>query len=168
MRRFYENLIFAMAVLAGVILVGMSLWVTYDVLMRYVLASPTIWADDLSEYGLLWATFLAAPWVLRQEGHVRVGLVVERLAPRHQRLIGIGTSLVGALVCGIFAWQTAMTTADFFARGLIVARNWAIPLWVPYVIIPWGSAFLVIEFVARAARYARGSAAGQGAESVHL
>lgn len=154
----YEGLIHAMAVLGALILVGMSLWVTYDVVARYVFVSPTIWASDLSEYGLLWATFLAAPWVLRQEGHVRIEIIVERLPRQYRRAIGIVVSVVGAVVCVIFAWQTGLTTVDFFARDLMEARIWRIPQWIPYSVIPLGSAVLAVEFVARALRYARHTA----------
>lgn len=151
----YVWLIHGMAVLGALILVGMSLWITYDVVMRYVLVSPTIWAGDLSEYGLLWATFLAAPWVLRQEGHVRIEIFVERLSHQHRRKTGVIVSILGAVVCVIFAWQTALTTVDFFARDLMEARIWRVPQWIIYSVIPLGSAFLAVEFVARALRYAR-------------
>jgi C4-dicarboxylate transporter DctQ subunit len=164
----YVSLIHAMAVLGALILVGMSLWITYDVVARYLFASPTIWANDLSEYGLLWATFLAAPWVLRREGHVRIEIFVERLSRQHRRTIGVIVSLVGAVVCVIFAWQTALTTVDFFTRGLMEARIWRIPQWIPYSVIPLGSAFLAAEFVARVLRYARHTSGDLLGQTGHL
>ncbi len=164
----YAGLIRGMAVLGALILVGMSLWITYDVLARYVFVSPTIWAGDLSEYGLLGATFLAAPWVLRQEGHVRIEIFVERLSRQHRRMIGVAVSLVGAVVCIVFAWQTAVTTVDFFSRDLMEARIWRIPQWIPYSVIPLGSAFLAVEFVARALRYARHTSADLLGQTGHI
>jgi TRAP-type C4-dicarboxylate transport system permease small subunit len=59
--RAYDRLIVAMAYLAGLLIIGMSLWISYEVVARYVFLRPTIWAADLSEYTLLWSTFLAAP-----------------------------------------------------------------------------------------------------------
>ena len=167
-RCFLNRLILGMAILAGLILVGMSLWISYDVFMRYVLARPTIWAGDLSEYGLLWATFLAAPWVLRNEGHVRIELLVDHLPVIWRDALAIAASVVCALVSGVFTWQTGLTSFDFFTRGLMVARTWEIPSWVPYAVIPVGSAFLTLEFILRAVRYARGGHGGRTDENLHI
>lgn len=151
----YTALIDGLAAVSALILIGMSLWVSYDVTLRYVFVAPTSWADDLSEYGLLWATFLAAPWVLRNGGHVRVELLVVRLSESHRRRLEVACSVLGAIVCAIFAWQTALTVIEFYMRGLMMARIWRIPLWMPYAAIPVGSSLLAMEFFLRALRIVR-------------
>lgn len=151
----WEKLIAALAFLGALLMGAMALWITYEVLMRYFLESPTFWAVDLSEYAMLWAAFLAAPWVLRREGHVRVEVFVEKMGPGRQRRLGVVTSALGALVCAIMAWQGGATVWDFYARGILVAREWQVPQWVVYLVIPLGSALLTVEFVRRAGRYLR-------------
>lgn len=151
----YEKLIDALAFLGALLMGGMALWITYEVLMRYFLQRPTFWAVDLSEYAMLWAAFLAAPWVLRREGHVRVEVFIERMNPRRQRRLGFIISVIGAIVCAIMAWQGAATVWDFYVRGTNVAREWQVPQFVVYLVIPIGSAFLTLEFVRRAGRYLR-------------
>lgn len=168
MRAVYNKLVLGMAILAGVILAGMSLWISYDVVMRYVFARPTIWADDLSEYALLWATFLAAPWVLQNEGHVRIELLVDQLSVKWRNAVAVAASSLCAVVSAIFTWQTGLTSMEFFNRGMIMARSWEIPTWVPYAAIPLGGAFLTIEFVLRALRYARGGNGARTDENLHI
>jgi TRAP-type C4-dicarboxylate transport system permease small subunit len=129
--------------------------VTYEVLMRNFLRSPTSWAVDLSEYAMLWAAFLAAPWVLRREGHVRVEVLVERAGPARQRALGVFTSVLGALGCAIMAWQGAEAVWDFYVRETTMAREWQVPQFAVYLVIPIGSALLTVEFVRRARRYLR-------------
>ena len=151
----HEKLITALAFLGALLMGGMALWITYEVLMRYFLERPTFWAVDLSEYAMLWAAFLAAPWVLRREGHVRVEVFVERMSPRHQRVLGVFCSALGAVVCAIMTWQGGATVWDFYVRGITVAREWQVPQWFVYLAIPIGSALLAGEFVRRAGRYIR-------------
>ena len=151
----WDKLIAALAFLGALLMGGMALWITYEVLMRYFLQRPTFWAVDLSEYAMLWAAFLAAPWVLRREGHVRVEVFVERMSPGRQRGLGIVMSALGAIVCAILAWQGAATVWDFYVRGVNVAREWQIPQFAVYLVIPIGSALLTIEFARRAGRYLR-------------
>jgi len=58
----------------------LTLSVTYEVFMRYVLNSPTVWAFDMmvQMYGALF--LMAGPYALSQDGHVRAD-VVYRLFP---------------------------------------------------------------------------------------
>jgi TRAP-type C4-dicarboxylate transport system permease small subunit len=150
----YEQTIIALAFVGAIAMGAMALWITYEVLMRYLLERPTFWAVDLSEYAMLWAAFLAAPWVLRREGHVRVEVFVERMTPENQRRLGVLTSVLGAVVCAIMAWQGTVTVLDFYTRGVTVAREWQVPQFVTYLAIPIGSALLTVEFGRRARRYA--------------
>jgi TRAP-type C4-dicarboxylate transport system permease small subunit len=149
----HDRVVAGLAFLAALAMGAMALWITYEVLMRYFLERPTIWAVDLSEYAMLWAAFLAAPWVLRREGHVRVEVFVERMTPGAQRAVGVATSLLGVVVCAVLTWQGAATVWNFYARGLVVAREWQVPQWIVYLAIPIGAALLTVEFVRRTLRY---------------
>jgi TRAP-type C4-dicarboxylate transport system permease small subunit len=151
----YEKLITALAFVGAILMGGMAVWVTYEVLARYLFQSPTFWAVDLSEYAMLWAAFLAGPWVLSKEGHVRVEVFVERMTPAHQRRLGVVISIIGAIACAVMAWQGAVTVWDFYVRGTNMAREWEVPQYLVYLVIPIGSALLTVEFARRAGRYLR-------------
>ena len=58
----------------------LTLSVTYEVFVRYVLNSPTVWAFDvmIQMYGALF--LMAGPYALSQDGHVRAD-VIYRLFP---------------------------------------------------------------------------------------
>ena len=71
----------AFAVLAMFILVGLVVCVSMEVVMRYFAGSPTRWVNEFSEYALLWLAFLAAPWILREDAHVKVEMLTETLSP---------------------------------------------------------------------------------------
>lgn len=133
----------------------MSLWITYEVIMRYFLNAPTIWAVDLSEYALLWGTFLAGPWLVRIGGHVRVEALIEHLRPSHQHILGVISSTVAAAVVLIMLWQGLEATLSVYERGQMIARSWQIPRWTVWAAIPLGSFFMVIEFIRAAVRSAR-------------
>ena len=63
----------------GVFLI-LTLSVTYEVFVRYVLNAPTVWAFDMmvQMYGALF--LMAGPYALAQDAHVR-GDVLYRLFP---------------------------------------------------------------------------------------
>lgn len=157
--KLYDRLLTGLAFLGGALMIGMALWVTYEVLMRYLVRRPTIWAVDLSEYAMVWAVFLAGPWLLRHDRHVNIEVVVERLGPRGRQVLGVVTSIVGALVCAVLGWQGLVTVADLWTRGVVFAKEWAVVQYPFYLVIPFGSALLVVEFLRRAARFVAPSSA---------
>jgi TRAP-type C4-dicarboxylate transport system permease small subunit len=149
--RAWDRLIDALALLAALLFGAMAVYVSFDVVARYFFNAPTSWANDLSEYSLVWATFLAGPWLVRIGGHVRIDIVVEQLARPVNRVLGVVVSIAAAAVCAIGAWQTGVETADYYARGIVIAKIWALPQWLPYSAMPIGFGAMAIEFL-RAAR----------------
>jgi TRAP-type C4-dicarboxylate transport system permease small subunit len=59
--KIYDLIVTALAVMAGILLVFMILSVSWEVITRYFLNNPTIWVIEISEYTLLYLTFLVGP-----------------------------------------------------------------------------------------------------------
>lgn len=135
----------------GAFLIGaMAVTITYDVIMRYALSRPNIWAMQSSEYIAIYSTFLAAAWILRNEGHVTIDLVTSRLTPRTQAVLNIITSIIGVCVCAILLWQSSKELVNSFQKG--IATNyypWVVTEWPTFAAVPFGSLLLSIQFVRR-------------------
>ena len=148
-----EGLSRRLAYLAAGLTLAMSLWITFDVLGRNLFGWSAPWAFDLSEYSLVWMTFLAAPWVLLQDRHVRIEILVDVVPPAVQRVLGILVSLAAIGACGVLAWRTGLAAADYFQNDIMMPRIWRIPRIWPYVIVPVGSALLMLAFIVRLIHY---------------
>ena len=59
--RAWDSLLNGFAYVAGLLVVTVTFAVLYEVVARYFFNSPTIWAVDLTEYSLVYITFLAPP-----------------------------------------------------------------------------------------------------------
>ena len=77
---FFENLSISIGRGFGWCILVLTLSVTYEVFVRYVLNAPTVWAFDMmvQMYGGLF--LMAGPYALAQDAHVR-GDVLYRLFP---------------------------------------------------------------------------------------
>jgi TRAP-type C4-dicarboxylate transport system permease small subunit len=155
--RAWDRLIDALAFLAALLIGAMALYVSYDVVVRYFFNAPTSWSNDLTEYSLVWATFLVAPWLVRSGGHVRIDLLCEQLPTRVSRALAVAVSIAAAIVCLIGAWQTGIETWDYFRRDITIAKVWAVPQWLPYAAMPLGFALMSVEFLRAALRARRKS-----------
>ena len=139
----------------GAFMLGaMGLFLAYDVIMRYAFTRPNIWAMQMSEYTLVYATFFGAAWVLRNEGHVRLGLLTDHLSPKAQTVLGVVTSIIGILVCIILLWKSSAELIRLFMEGTVTHYYpWHVKQWPTIVAIPFGSLLLSIQFVRRTYKF---------------
>ena len=150
LERAWDSLLNGLAYFAGLLVVTVTLSVLYEVVARYFFNSPTIWAVDLTEYSLVYITFLGAPWVLRDHAHTRVELVVERLRPRLRLTVGILVSLIAAAGAVVMAWEGAWETWESYLGGHAELKAWRVYRWPLILPICVGSLMLVIEFLRQA------------------
>ena len=153
LRRLVERFARWGAYIAAFLILAMSIWITYDVLARNLFGVASPWAFDLSEYSLVWMTFLAAPWILLRDGHVRIEILVDVLGKFTQRVLGVLVSLIGLAVCVILTWRTGIAAVEYYQNDVMMARIWYIPRIWPYIVVPIGSLMLSFAFLARLALY---------------
>lgn len=142
----------ACLVVSAVIVAGLVACIGLEVVMRYFFNAPTRWVTEFSEYALLWLAFLAAAWVLREEGHVKVEMVVDVLPPRARQVLHVATSLVGAAVCALFCWVSTSYVVEVYGTGELLFKAIVLPKWAAMAIMPPGLALLALQFLRRAFR----------------
>ena len=138
------------ALLAVLIMAFVLLAVNSDIVMRYFLNNPSKWVTEVSEYAILWMTFFASAWVLKNEKHVVMDIILIRVRPGIRNTINMVTSLFGAALCLIVTWYGIVVTLDLFQRKVLLSSSidpMAYPL---FTIIPIGSFLLAIQFIIRA------------------
>jgi len=150
----FDRITDLLAFFAIAIIIFIMLSVTYDVVMRYF-GHPTLWVVEISEYSLLYMTFLVAAWLLKREGHVKIDLVLNRLSPRAQAMTNVITSIFGLIICLVITWYTAKVTWSHFERGLYMPTYLEVPNAYILVVIPVGSFMLFIQFLRRIHTYLR-------------
>ena len=86
-----------------IILVLLNLIVALQVFSRYVLNHSLFWSEELARYLFIWLVFLSAAMVLRQDRHIQVSAVVDRLPASMKRVVIIlGDILMLAFVLVVF------------------------------------------------------------------
>lgn len=149
----YDWLVYGLAIVAGLVLAMIFVFVLMDAILRDLLISPPPWSGPANEYGLLYVTMLTAPWLVRTRGHVLLE-VVRRMLPANYALML--ERLVYAFcicVCLVLAWHAVNLFVEAWVSGEEDHRGIDIPrIWLygpPAIAFP----LLVIEF----ARYLFGN-----------
>jgi len=151
----FDRIMRALFTLACVVLVFTLLSVSYEIMMRYFLSRPQIWVVECASYGLVFITFLSTVWVLKNERHVKMSWLLDRLNPRNQALLNIITSILGAIVWLVIAWYAGQLTWSMYLEGAKIDTALE-PFKAPLVaIIPIGSFLLSIQLLRQAYGYLR-------------
>ena len=132
----FDRLIDALAFVAGALLCVLVGLILVDVAARYLRWFSLAWGLEASEYMLYAITFLGAPWVLREEGHIAIELFVERLAPGPRRVVRRIADLLGASVCLVLFFFACRVAWRSYASGTLVHKSFIFPEWWVYAGMP--------------------------------
>jgi C4-dicarboxylate transporter DctQ subunit len=152
-RAIINRLITALAVAAAGLIVADALAVSAEVLMRRFLGVTHAGLFEITEYSLLWITFLAAAWLLKNNGHIRVDIVVSRLNPRLRALINIVTTIICAILFGVLAWYSGKLTLLDYQTGFSIGSALRPFKWPIEIIIPICFLLLFIETLMKTYEY---------------
>jgi TRAP-type C4-dicarboxylate transport system permease small subunit len=142
----YGKLLQSLAAAAALLLGATALAITLDVIGRNVGLGTLPWILEVSEYVLPVATFLAAPWLLYRNEHVRLDVLLGRLPWLH----AVG-NLVGLSVCGVLVVYGVRTILNSAAQNSMVLKSVVFPEWWLYAPVPLCFGLLSIEFLRRLA-----------------
>ncbi len=151
----FDGTVNLLAVLAAVLMVFILFLIVAEVVSRGFWNRPIPGVIEATAFSLLSITFLGTAWVLREEKHVKIDLVLTRLKPANQALLNIITSLIGAIVCLIIVWYGVRVVWEVLREGYRSATMIEISLAPILVIIPVGTFLLSIQFLRRAYGYLR-------------
>jgi len=148
--RLIEGLTDSVGGLAALVVIPLALATCYEVLVRYVLGAPTIWAFELG-YTLMGIHFLlGGALTLKERAHVRIDLIYAQLSEKVRAWIDLllyGLLIVPALFLlterlGEFAWNA-------FLSGEQTGQSaWNPPIWPLRFLITASFALLLLQVVA--------------------
>jgi C4-dicarboxylate transporter DctQ subunit len=147
LERTFDKIISFFAFIAGILLCFILLSVCLEVLMRYFLNSPLQWVIELTEYSLLYITFLGTAWLLKSEGHITVDIITIQLSPKTQARLKIFSSLIGIFVSLCLIWYGFEVSWSNYKDGIYNITLLEFPRAPILAIIPIGSLLLLLQFI---------------------
>ncbi len=140
---------FMLIVSSGLVVITVIL-VNLGIATRTFANTPIPWIPEISGYIILYITFLAAAWILREEGHVKMDFLLSHLSFRNQPRVNKITSSVSAVVCAVLTFYGAKVTWDLFRTDYFTPSILELPKFIFTIPIAIGSFLLLIQFIRRA------------------
>lgn len=146
------SLIERLSLIAGIIA---SLFIAFAIIIvcqmvfiRYVLVGSTAWQTEVVTFLLVGATMLGSAWVLKERGHVAVGIVTEYSPPPARRAMLIMADIVAFVFAAIMFWKGFEVTLEAYHGDWTSDSIYEIPMWIPYLAMPIGFGLLALQSIA--------------------
>lgn len=146
-RRVIGHLNLLCAVLAAALLFGIAAIICFEVLGRAFGASSRLWVIEVSEYALLFITFLGAPYLLQMNRHVVMDLLVNSLERASKRISRLINATIGFLVCAVLTFIGVQVALDQFELGTLEVTVMRPQSWWITSAMPVGTGLMAVQFL---------------------
>lgn len=139
---------FRISLISGqVLILGMALLITVDVLGRQFIGKSTLISTEVSGYALVAIVFLGLAYTLHTERHIKIDLVIRLLPPKVKQILNIFVLILSVI---FVIWLTYATWVP--VRVNYIQQHTSItalhtPMWIPYLFVPIGTGMLAIGLV---------------------
>jgi TRAP-type C4-dicarboxylate transport system permease small subunit len=130
---------------AGVMLLGCAAVAFWEVIARRIVNRPTHWEPDIVVYLLIWIGFLAAGYGLKEDSHVIVDSVVDKLKPRVGAALKTLSYLLVAAYASVFTLYAVRMTWQSFNMHEVAFTQWRVVIWPVKLGVPVGMAILALQ-----------------------
>lgn len=130
-------------VVAISLLIAMIALIFCQILGRYVFNYSISWSEEAATFVQVWLVMLGAGIAMRNRQHVGIDMLIRRCPVVVQRLVK-GS---GFLLAAWFLLVVIVGSLKLLALGMIVmSPALQVPLAVPYLALPVGMAYFLLEF----------------------
>ncbi|MEN8210508.1 MAG: TRAP transporter large permease subunit [Thermodesulfobacteriota bacterium] len=144
---FIDRTSFAFALLAGIMMLSVALFMSFEAFSRHFLNQPTSWVLAISTLIFIWFTFLSVPYGIKSDKHVACDVFVTQLNKRNRQTIGIATDFVSLIfICalGIYGFIHFLEAVEYNSMSEGLFRY---PMWLVFLSIPSGIVLSGIQFI---------------------
>ena len=115
---------------------------------RTFLNHSFFWAEEAVRYLFVWAFFLNIGVAGSKGYHIRTGMLVDTFNKPWKVAINSLVCLTGIGFGGILFYAALPHWRRFYTLGMMTESNLDIPLWVLFSVLPIGSVFLIVYYMA--------------------
>jgi TRAP-type C4-dicarboxylate transport system permease small subunit len=120
--------------LCAVLLAVMFVVTLFQVVARVILGISSVWSEELARFLYVCLVFIGAAPLIRDDEHIRVGVLTDRLTGRPQSVMRLVTIFLtipfisimtwGAWTNTVANWRTYAPTLDWLSIGYIYLVIW--------------------------------------------
>ncbi|MFN7103007.1 MAG: TRAP transporter small permease subunit [Pseudorhizobium sp.] len=133
-----------MALIAGYLVLGLSLLITIEVILRTFFNFSLQGSDEYGGYALAVLASFGFSYALLERAHTRVEIVVERVGAGAQAVLNLFSCWCVAVMAMFIAWRGYGALMESIEFGSLSGTPLMTPLWMPQLAWVTGLVFFAI------------------------
>ena len=139
----------------SLLLVGTTLMVFIDVVMRFVFDAGFLWMEELTLHVSAWMVLFGASYGLKVGAHIGVDAVVRLIPPGPRRWVSVFAAILCLVYCGLFLYGAWGYLSQMYLID-VELESVAIKAWMAHSILIIGFALLAVRCFQFMMAFARG------------
>jgi TRAP-type C4-dicarboxylate transport system permease small subunit len=135
--------------LAALSILAATLIIVEQVVVRFVFKMPTIWQVETAIYLLIAATFLGAPYGLKENAHINIDMFIINIPAGGRRKLDCLTAIIAMLFCFFLSYRGAVMWWEAFEGGWRSSSLFSVPLIYPYALLPVGMFLTGLQYIVK-------------------
>ena len=152
---YYDKIVKYSGYLASALFIAIGFIVSYEVIMRYLFNSPTIWVNEVSRFLQIWATYLALTYSFHKQDFIRITVIYDRLNKTGKKILDFISFIFIIIFSCFVVYYGWLIAYDSLKVGRTSSTILDVPSFLTELAIPLCFAFLVIRVIFEAIRYIR-------------
>jgi len=148
MIKFIDRISEATGKLAAWMFFAIGVFITYEVFMRYVFTSPTIWVDETSRIMQIWATYLGGAYALKHRQMIVIDVAFRNPHSISRKMVETFSLVIIIVFCSVATWYGYELWLKATLKGHTTDSYLGTPKWLTHASIWIGFGLLMIQAAA--------------------
>ena len=148
MIKFIDRICEASGKLAAWMFFAIGVFLTYEVFMRYVFTSPTIWVDETARIMQIWATYLGAAFALKHRQMIVIDVAFRNPHSSLRKIVETFSLVIIIIFCAVATWYGFELWLSATLKGHTTDSYLGTPKWLTHASIWVGFGLLLIQALA--------------------
>ena len=142
---YYDKLVKYSGYLASALFITIGFIVSYEVIMRYLFNSPTIWVNEVSRFLQIWATYLALTYSFHNKDFIRITVLYDKIGDRGKKILDFISTIFIIFFSVFVVYYGWLIAYDSLEVGRTSSTILDLPSFLTELAIPLCFGFLLIR-----------------------
>ena len=117
--------------LMAVLLLLITVIISYSVVMRYVFNDSPTWAEEITRFFFIWSAFLSIGLCIRRQSSIRIDILLTAITEKQRNMLLAGVNLFVIIVMAYWLYGAVNVTRTLMNNGQ-TSPALLVPMWVIY------------------------------------
>lgn len=143
----YNKIVKYSGYLASALFIAIGFIISYEVIMRYLFNSPTVWVNEISRFLQIWATYLALTYSFDRKEFIRITVLYDKLNKAGKKVLDFISAIFILTFSSFVLYFGWLIAYDSLKVGRTSSTILDVPSFLTELAIPLCFGFLVIRVI---------------------